>query len=362
MSDGPVDLQKLACVDDFHEIAAERLTANAYDYYRSGAGTEWTLRENTEAFRRWTFAKQVLVDVATPDLGVDLLGSHLEVPLVVSPTAMHQLAHPEGEVATARAALARNSLMIVSTLANLPLESVAETGVQRWFQLYVQKDRGATQALVARAVAAGYTALVLTVDTPELGNRWSDVRNPFKMPEGLICANLGHDPSSAGNGLRGFASAFDPTLTWDVIAWLREISGLPVLIKGVLTGADAKRSIEHGAAAIGVSNHGGRQLDGDPASLEALQEVVQATAGEVPIVLDGGVRSGTDVVTALCLGATAVGVGRPVLWGLAADGQAGVERALEILQTQTLDAVRQLGAPTRAMLTHDRLRRISTAS
>ncbi|MFM7062885.1 MAG: alpha-hydroxy acid oxidase [Actinomycetes bacterium] len=352
------DLRRTASVEDLHGLARERLDHNAYDYFRSGAGTEWTLRENEAAYRRWTFAKQVLVDVSAPDLSVDLLGTRLEVPVVVAPTAMHQLAHPDGEVATARAALDQGSLMVVSTLSNRPLEDVAATGVPRWFQLYVQKDRGATRALVDRAAAAGYTALALTVDTPELGNRWSDVRRPFTMPAGLGLGNLGNaDPSADGAGLKGFATAFDPSLDWSALEWLADVGGLPVLVKGVLTAEDARRSVEHGAAGVWVSNHGGRQLDGDPATVEALTEVVDAVDGRVPVVLDGGVRTGSDVVVALCLGATAVAVGRPVLWGLASAGQPGAARALELLQTQTVDAVRQLGAPTHKDLTPERLRR-----
>jgi 4-hydroxymandelate oxidase len=351
-------LSRAASVEDLHELAKARLDANAYDYFRSGAGSEWTLAENETAYRRWTFVKQVLVDVSAPDLGTDLLGTHLDVPVVVAPTAMHQLADPDGEVTTAQATRDRGSLLVVSTLANRPLEDVAATEVPRWFQLYVQKDRGATRELVDRVVAAGYTALALTVDTPELGNRWSDVRRPFAMPAGLGLGNLDNaDPSAGGAGLTGFASAFDPTLDWSALEWLAEVGGLPVLVKGVLTGEDARRSVEHGAAGVWVSNHGGRQLDGDPATVEALPEVVDAVGGRVPVVLDGGVRTGSDVVVALCLGATAVAVGRPVLWGLAAGGRAGVEQALELLQTQTVDAVRQLGAPTRKDLTPERLRR-----
>lgn len=359
MAEPPVnDLARAASVEDLHLVARTRLDANAYDYFRSGAGSEWTLRENEAAYRRWTFAKQVLVDVSAPDLSVDLLDTQLEVPVIVAPTAMHQLADPEGEVATAVATRDRGSLMVVSTLANRPLEDVAATGVPRWFQLYVQKDRGATRDLVDRVVAAGYSALALTVDTPELGNRWSDVRRPFTMPSGLGLGNLGNsDPSAGGAGLKGFASAFDPALDWDALEWLVQVSGLPVLVKGVLTGEDARRSVEHGAAGVWVSNHGGRQLDGDPATVEALTEVVEAVGGRVPVVLDGGIRTGSDVAVALCLGADAVAVGRPVLWGLAAAGRAGVDRALELLQAQTVDAVRQLGAPTRKDLTPERLRR-----
>ena len=357
MAADELDLSRIASIDELHAIAARVLDRNAYDYYRSGAGTEWTLAENEAAFRRWTFAKRVLVDVSEPDLSVELFGTHLAVPLVVAPTAMHGLAHPDAELATARAAASAGSLMVISTWANHAIEEFDATGVPRWFQIYVQRDREMTRDLVNRAVAAGCTALVLTVDTPELGNRWTDVRAPFQMPDGMVCGNLGRDPSVGGAGLRGFVSALDPSLDWSVVEWLQEVAGLPVLVKGILTADDAHRALSHGAAGIVVSNHGGRQLDGDPATLDALPEVAEAVAGDVPVLMDGGVRTGTDVVKALCLGADAVAVGRPVLWGLAAGGRDGVARALELLQSQTVDAARQLGAPTRADLAPERLRR-----
>jgi 4-hydroxymandelate oxidase len=269
----------------------------------------------------------------------------------------------DGEVATARAAAARGALYVMSSLCTRTPEEVAATGAARWFQLYVQRDRGWTGDLADRVRAAGFTALVLTVDTPELGNRWSDVRRPFSLPDGVICSLLGGDPSAGGLGLRGFAEAFDDSLTWDVVDWLGDRSGLPVVVKGVMTAEDGRRAVEAGAAAVVVSNHGGRQLDRDPGTLDVLPEVAaavrRAAAGagqEVPVLFDGGVRSGTDLVMALCLGADGVGVGRPVLWGLAAAGGAGAARALELLQVQAIDTVRQLGAPTRADLSSEMLR------
>jgi 4-hydroxymandelate oxidase len=357
------DLQRVACIEDLHALARQRLSETAYDYYRSGAGSEWTLRRNEAAFADHVFAKRVLVDVSAPDLSADLLGTHLSVPLFVCPTAMHRLACDDGEVATARAAASTDSLYVMSSLCTRSPEEVAATGVSRWFQLYVQRDRGWTGELADRVRNAGFTALVLTVDTPELGNRWSDVRRPFSLPDGVICSLLGGDPSSGGLGLRGFADAFDDSLTWDIVGWLGERSGLPVVVKGVLTAEDGRRAVEAGAAAVIVSNHGGRQLDRDPGTLDVLPEVAGAVrraaadgGRSVPVLLDGGVRSGTDLVMALCLGADAVGVGRPVLWGLAAAGEVGAVRALELLREQAIDTVRQLGAPRRAELTPELLR------
>jgi 4-hydroxymandelate oxidase len=361
LAEPDVDLDRIACVEDLHDLARARLTANAYDYYRSGAGDEWTLRRNTEAFADHVFAKRVLVDVSTVDASIDLLGTRLDAPVFVCPTAMHRLACPDGEVATARAVAEQGSLYVMSSLCTRTPEEVAATGAARWFQLYVQRDRAWTGELADRVREAGFTALVLTADTPVFGDRWSDVRRPFELPAGVECTLLGGDPSAGGAGLRGFADAFDPTLTWDVVGWLAERSGLPVVVKGVLTGDDGARAVDAGAAAVVVSNHGGRQLDRDPATLDVLPEVAAAVAGRVPVLLDGGVRCGADVVTALCLGADAVGVGRPVLWGLAAAGRAGAAKALELLSRQTVATMRQLGTPTLADLTPERLRPAPTA-
>jgi isopentenyl diphosphate isomerase/L-lactate dehydrogenase-like FMN-dependent dehydrogenase len=359
--DLPTDpgLDQLVTYEDFRVAAKARLTPPAYDYYVSGALTEWTLRQNDEAFRRWRFHKRVLVDVSSIDTSTTVLGTDIPFPVLVAPTAFHKLADPEGEVATARAVRAVGSLMVVSTLATASLEEVATTGVERWFQLYVQKDRGLTRELIDRAVAAGYTAIVLTVDTPFIGIRSTELRNRFQLPEGLSLANFGAalHPGGSGagqdsaSGLRAFSEQFDQTLDWRDLEWLcaqcaaASGAGLPVLAKGILTGTDARRAVDGGVAGVVVSNHGGRQLDGDPGTLDALPEVVDEVGGDTEILLDGGVRTGPDVVKAVALGARAVLIGRPVLWGLAAGGQAGVERVLSLLRDEVTDTLRQAGVP-----------------
>jgi isopentenyl diphosphate isomerase/L-lactate dehydrogenase-like FMN-dependent dehydrogenase len=312
-----------ACVTyaDFQAAARRRLSPAAYDYYVSGALTEWTLRENERAFRRWRFHKRVLVDVSRIDASTTVLGTPVPFPVLVAPTAFHRLADPEGELATARGVDAHGTIMVVSTLATTSLEEVAATGVARWFQLYVQKDRGLTRELVERAVAAGYTAIVLTVDTPYIGIRYTELRNRFQLPPGLRLANFGEalvaGAGDAGDdsasGLRAFSEQFDQTLDWDDLAWLCDHcqgAGVPVVAKGILTGVDARRAVDAGVAGVVVSNHGGRQLDGDPATLDALPEVVTEVGGDTEVLLDGGVRTGPDVVKAVALGARAVLPGR----------------------------------------------------
>ena len=367
-------LDRLVTYDDFREAARLRLTPAAYDYYVSGALTEWTLRENEAAFRRWRFHKRVLVDVSTIDTTTTVLGTEMPFPVLVAPTAFHRLADPEGELATARATQALGSVMVASTLATTSLEDIAATGVTRWFQLYVQKDRGFTRELIARAMASGYTAIVLTVDTPFIGIRYSEMRNRFQLPEGLTLANFGAGLVAGGSGagrdsasgLRAFSEQFDQTLDWRDLEWLcGECGGvgLPVVAKGILTDIDARRAVDAGVAGVVVSNHGGRQLDGDPATLDALPEVVDEVGGDTEVLLDGGVRTGPDVVKALALGARAVLVGRPVLWGLAAGGQAGVERVLSLLRDEVADTLRQAGVPRLADLGPGLLRpATSTAS
>ena len=262
------------------------------------------------------------------------------MPVIVAPTAFHKLAHPDGEVATARAAGAAGTLMILSTLSTTSIEDVmaAATGPV-WFQLYVYKDRGATKALVERAEAAGCSALALTVDAQIWGRRERDVRNRFQLPAGLSVKNLmpaGQEafPANAqGSGLAAYvASLFDQTLSWKDVEWLCGLTKLPVLLKGIVHPDDARQAADTGAAGVIVSNHGGRQLDTAPATIEALPGIVEAVDGRVEVLIDGGIRRGTDVVKALAYGAKAVAVGRPVLWGLAAEGQRGAEKVLEILR------------------------------
>jgi isopentenyl diphosphate isomerase/L-lactate dehydrogenase-like FMN-dependent dehydrogenase len=360
-------LDALVTYDDFRDAARRRLTPAAYDYFASGALTEWTLRENERAFRRWRFHKRVLVDVSTIDTGTTVLGERVPFPVLVAPTAFHRLADPDGEVATARAVRAAGTVMVASTMATASLEDIAGVGVDRWFQLYVQKDRGFTRELVARAVAAGYRAIVLTVDTPFIGIRYTELRNRFQLPDGITLGNFGEGlgaaaggPDGAGSsGLRAFSEQFDQTLDWSDLAWLCgecAAAGLPVVAKGILTGVDARRAVAAGVAGVVVSNHGGRQLDGDPATLDALPEVVDEVGGDTEVLLDGGVRTGPDVVKAIALGARAVLIGRPVLWGLAAGGQAGVERVLALLRDEVADTLRQAGVPRLADVGPDLVR------
>ncbi len=324
-------------MEDWEAAAREKLSPMAYDYYAGGAGEEWTLAENRRAFDRWIIRPRALVDVSGVDLRTTVLGQRVPFPILLAPTAFHKLAHPEGELATARAAAGLSALMVVSTVATFTLEEVAQTGVHRWFQLYVMEDRDFSVRLVERAHLAGYQAIVLTVDVPVLGRRLRDERNRFALPPGVEMVNLRNSglPQTAGSGLfTFFAAQPNRGLTWEDVAWLRSLSPLPLVLKGILTREDAELATEAGVDGIIVSNHGGRQLDGVPASLDALPEVVEAVAGRVEVMVDGGVRRGTDVLKALALGARAVLVGRPYLWGLAVAGEEGVRSVLETLRDE----------------------------
>ncbi len=329
---------------DFEQAAAERLSQMAYDYYASGSDDERTLRDSELAYGRIRLRPRVLVDVSRRSTECTVLGRRVAFPVLVAPTAFQRIAHPDGELATARAAAALGTVMTVSTWATATLEEVrdaAGAGAGLWSQLYVYRDRGITRALVERAEEAGYEALVLTVDTPLLGRRERDIRNGFTLPAGLTLANLAtlggdHLPQREGeSGLAAYVrDLVDPSLTWKDVDWLRSVTRLPVVIKGVVRGDDAQRAVDHGAAAIVVSNHGGRQLDTTVSSVDALPEVVAAVAERAEVYVDGGVRRGTDVLKALALGARAVFVGRPVLWGLAVGGEAGVTQVLAALRDE----------------------------
>ncbi|MBL9018605.1 MAG: alpha-hydroxy-acid oxidizing protein [Myxococcales bacterium] len=345
------------------EAAAQAVLPKlAWDYYASGADDERALRRSVEAFEELRLHYRVLVDVATRNLSTTVLGEQLALPIAIAPTAFHKLAHPDGELATVRAAGDAGTLMILSTLSNTAVEQVvaAATGPV-WFQLYVYRDRAATKALVERVEAAGCRALVLTVDAPLLGRRERDVRNRFGLPPELGVENLhasGYAPvPSAGapeSGLAAyFAELLDPALTWDVLPWLRSITKLPILVKGIVRADDAVRAVERGAAGIVVSNHGGRQLDASPATIEVLPRIAEAVAGRAELLLDGGVRRGADVIKAVALGARCVLVGRPVLWGLAAGGRAGVGTALGILRRELDLAMALCGCADIASVTRD---------
>lgn len=327
---------KPCSVRDLEDEARKRLPAAHYDYFAGGADDEVTLRANEAAFARRTLLPRVLRGAKTRELGLRLLDCPASLPLVLSPTAFHRLAHPEGELATARAAAKAGVPMVVSMAATTTLEAIAEVaresggGTTRlWFQIYLQPDLDHTRALIRRAETAGYRALVVTVDSPVFGRHGRDRRNGFReLPTGLRCENL-----TTGDG-PAVPITFLPDLSWDHIAWLRGETSLPIVLKGILHPEDAELAVKCGAGAIFVSNHGGRQLDTAPATLDLLPSIARAVGGRIPLILDGGIRRGTDIVKALCFGAAAVGIGRPVLWGLATDGEAGVTQVLDLLRAE----------------------------
>ncbi|HZQ02708.1 MAG TPA: alpha-hydroxy acid oxidase [Gaiellaceae bacterium] len=332
---------ELVNVWDYEAAAAERLEPGAYGYFAGGAGDEITLRANVDAFRRWQLRPRVLVDVTSASTATTVLGIDVALPVLVAPVAYQRVVHPDGEVAMARAAAAAGTIMCLSTLATATLEDVAATGVNRWFQLYVFRDRGLVRELVARAQATGFRALVLTVDTPVLGRRERDLRTGFTVPADLPVPALGRGGVTPADAL----ALMSPSISWRDLEELAATSRLPVVVKGVVGGDDARLACEHGAAAIVVSNHGGRQLDGVAATIDALPEVVDAVGGRIEVLLDGGVRRGTDVVKALALGARAVLVGRAPLWGLAVAGEDGARRVLELLRAELELALQLVGCP-----------------
>jgi isopentenyl diphosphate isomerase/L-lactate dehydrogenase-like FMN-dependent dehydrogenase len=344
-------------VGDFERLAEERLEPGVFGYYAGGAGDEWTLKENVDAFNRWVLRPRMLVDVGEVTTATAVLGQEVSMPLLVAPTALQRLADPAGEAATARAAAAVGTVFCLSTISSVSPAELAEAAPEskRWFQLYWSRDRSFTADLVAASAAAGFSAIVLTIDLPRGGRRERDLRLGFEVPAYLPLPNIGRHLS--GRELQAaFNELVDPTITWRDLEWLSSLTDLPVLAKGVLTAEDAKLACEHGLAGVIVSNHGGRQLDGVCASLDALPEVVEA-CGNVPVLVDGGVRRGTDVVKALALGAQAVLVGRAALWGLAVDGEAGVRRVLELLRDEVELALTLLGCPSPGAVTADYVRR-----
>lgn len=339
---------------DFERRAAERLSAMALDYYQSGAGDEITLRENREAFSRLALHYRVMVDVSRRSAETSVLGERAAMPALVAPTAFHRMAHADGEIGAARAAGRAGTIMVLSTLSTTRVEDVAAAAQgPLWFQLYVYRDRRATEALVRRVEEAGCRALVLTVDAPLLGRRERDIKNGFSLPEGLRIENLhaegmGELPAQGGGSGLGayFASLIDPALSWRDLAWLRGITELPIVVKGVVRADDARRAVDAGARGVIVSNHGGRQVDTAPAPVTVLPEIAEAVGNDAEVLVDGGIRRGTDVIKALALGARAVLLGRPILWGLAADGEEGARRVLGLLHDEIDLAMALCGCPS----------------
>jgi isopentenyl diphosphate isomerase/L-lactate dehydrogenase-like FMN-dependent dehydrogenase len=344
-------------------LARARLPAATYDYFAGGANDEVTLAENCRAFETIALRYRVLVDVSRRSPAATLLGAPTAAPIVVAPMAFQRLAHPEGELAMARAAGSLGLPFTASTFATCSLEEIAAaTTGPLWFQLYVHQDRGITRALVERAAAAGYRALVLTVDVPEIGRRERDERNGFRLSADLRVANFIPKTSAPlqgeapGSALATFIHDMrDPSLSWKDLEWLGSFSKMPLILKGLVRVDDARRALDCGAAGIVVSNHGGRQLDTAIAGLRALPAIAEAVGDRLLVMMDGGVRRGTDVLKALALGARAVMVGRPVLWGLAVDGEAGARRVLELLRDELDLAMALSGAPTLADITPDLL-------
>ena len=318
---------------DYERLAEDKLDANAHAYFAGGAGDEVTLRDNVAAFERRKLRPRVLVDVAEVSTATTVLGTEIALPVVIAPLAMQRLAHPDGEEATARAAAAAGTIMCLSSAATCAPAELSEG--QRWFQIYVWRPRTKTEAAIEQAVASGYSALVLTVDVPYLGRRERDVRVGFSVPENLI--------------VQGdlFGEGFDASVSWRDLEWLAGY-GLPVVVKGLLTAEDAELACEHGAAAVVVSNHGGRQLDGVSATLDVLEEVVDAVGGRAEVLLDGGVRRGTDVLKALALGARAVLIGRAMVWGLAVGGEKGVADVLRMFRKEVELGLALLGCTSPA--------------
>jgi 4-hydroxymandelate oxidase len=337
-----MDLSTLINLRDFEAAARQWLPQDVIGFVASGAADEITLRENRRAYEDIFLRYRVLCGVEKRDLTTTLFGKKISFPVLIAPTGFHKLIHADGEIGMAQAAVEVGTVMVVSTMANTPLEEVrAAVAGPMWFQLYVYKDRGVTRSLLERAEAAGYDAIQVTVDLPVLGRREAQIRDRFGLPSQLRLANL----ESAGlgelssvfadSGIAAYTTRMlDSSLTWKDIEWFKSICKLPMLVKGIVRGDDAKLAVESGADGIVVSNHGGRQLDTSIPTIRALPEVAEAVGDRAVVMVDGGIQRGTDVVKALALGAKAVQIGRPTLWGLAVGGQAGVERVLELLKLE----------------------------
>jgi 4-hydroxymandelate oxidase len=341
---------------DYEELARKRLPAMAYEYIVGGAGDEITLRANRTSFDGLRLKPRVLRDVSRLDTSVAIFGERLDYPILLAPTAYHKLAHPEGESATARGAGAARATMCVSSFATTSIEDVAKAATAPlWFQLYVQRDRGFTKALVQRAEAAGCRTLVVTCDTPVIGIRNREARARFRLPAGVERENLkgllgGLSSVAHVDESAVYSALFDPALTWEGIDWIRSYAKVPVVLKGILSPEDAQLAIEHGAHGLIVSNHGARNLDTVPATIDALPGVVDAVGGRIPVLMDGGIRRGTDVVKALAIGAKAVLVGRPYLWALSVGGAEGVQNVMTILQTEFQSALALCGHTSAATI------------
>ncbi|XP_070380599.1 uncharacterized protein [Dermacentor albipictus] len=351
----PLSEHSALTVANIERVARVKLEPQARRYFFSGADRQQTLKENTAAFERLRFRPKFLVDVSRVDTTTSVLGHRISMPIGFAPAAMQKLAHKDGEAAAAQAAQDARTVMILSSLSTTSLEEVRRKAPRclLWFQAYLFRDRSVTEWMVKRAARAGYSAIVLTADSPVVGHKLGPAKNRFVLPPNVTFANLEgwHEKSNIQSGTQEDVDGhISRAVSWQDIGWLKKISGLPIVAKGVLTRDAALQAYHHGAAAILVSNHGGRQLDGTPATIEALPEIVSAIRGRLEIYLDSGVRSGADVVKALSLGARAVFVGRPLIWGLAYNGKQGVDRVLEILRTELERTIKLLGCKNSSSL------------
>ncbi|MGH2532916.1 MAG: alpha-hydroxy acid oxidase [Thermomicrobiales bacterium] len=342
MADGMVarELREPLNVHEYEAAAREVLTPMAFDFLTGGAGDEVTLRENRAAFDRWRLLPRVMTGVGRADPATTVLGQAVSMPVLVAPTGLHRLFCPDGELASARAAKRAGTIFTLSMASCVPIEEVAPEAGPWWMQIYLYRDRKVDRDLIGRAEANGAAAVVLTVDTPVHGRREKQERHHFDLPEGVVFGNL----LSAGLIAYGdHIRSLEDTLGWRDLDWLASVSSLPVIVKGVLHPDDARLAVEHGARAVLVSNHGGRQLDDAVAALDALPAVAAAVDGRAEVLLDGGVRRGADVLKALALGARAVLIGRPFLYGLAVAGEEGACRVLELLRDEVARALTLCG-------------------
>jgi isopentenyl diphosphate isomerase/L-lactate dehydrogenase-like FMN-dependent dehydrogenase len=348
-----MEMEQLLTVDDAERLAEQVVPAEAWSYIVGGAGDERTLQWNREAFSRFRLRYRVLVDVSSVSTETTVLGTPVSMPVLVAPMAFQQIANEEGEVAMARGAAAAGTLMCLSTVAtSSPAEvATAAPGAPRWLQIYVFRDRAVSDEVIAQALESGFTALVLTADLPVYGIRHRETRTGFESPDDDVPALVAARERGVHSDEHHTLALLEPGLEWDYVSELVERWKVPVIVKGLVTAEDAVLACEHGASAVVVSNHGGRQLDGAIASLEALPEVVAAVGGRAEVYLDGGVRRGTDVVMALALGARAVLVGRPAMYGLAFGGSKGVAQVLEILREEIENALALLGCRAPAEVT-----------
>jgi isopentenyl diphosphate isomerase/L-lactate dehydrogenase-like FMN-dependent dehydrogenase len=352
-------VEAILTVADYERLAEERLEPGPWAYLSGGSGVESTLRENRAAFARWTFRPRVLRDVSEISTATTVLGTPVELPVVVAPVAYQQLYHQDGECATARGAAAAGTGMAVSTFCTRSHEEIAAAapGLVQWCQLYVFRDRAVTREHLADAAAAGCRAVVLTVDTPRLAQRERDLRIGFEIPPDLPLPYARVAVGEAPQNPADHFALLDASVSWRDLAWIAGEAQLPVVLKGIVTAEDAELAVEHGAAAVVVSNHGGRQLDGAPATLEALPEVADAVAGRAEVYLDGGVRRGTDVAKAIALGARAVLAGRGPVFGLAVAGEEGVRHVLELLRDELALTLCLLGCTSPDELTRAHVQR-----